>query len=187
MAALLSTRFPLKAPELFAYLAAVVRDERNYESGRWVAYASRSLDWSVPDPRLYSEAWQGPSLAVLSVSWTTTSPRTALRTRTVRGGDGLLAGRLGRGRLRAQSRLGSATPAGPSRYAGVTMRVDVGCRHAVISIPARNAGETTLPSSAAGSASGTGPHLTRPPPRCRETQYGHAANATNIVPIYYYI
>ena len=124
---------------------------------------------------------RGPSLAVLSVSWTTTSPRTAPRIRTVRGGDGLLVGRLGQGRLRAHPRLGPATPAGPSRYAGVTMRVDVGCRHAGISIPARNAGETTLPSSAAGSASGTGHHLARRPPRRGETQDGHAANATNIV------
>ena len=104
------------------------------------------------------------------------------------GGDGLLAGRLGRGCLRAHPRLGSATPAGPLRYAGITMRVDVcSCRHAGISIPARNAGETNLPSSADGSASGTGPHLARWPPRRGETQYGHTANATNIVPIYYYI
>ena len=38
MAALHSTRFPQKAPELFAYMATVVRAERNYESGRWVTY-----------------------------------------------------------------------------------------------------------------------------------------------------
>ena len=73
MAALLVTRFPLKAPELFAYLAAVVRAERNYEVGRWVAYdrqfrrealARKSLDWSVPDPRLYSEAFTGRAKSI---------------------------------------------------------------------------------------------------------------------------
>ena len=132
---------------------------------------------------------QSPSLAVQSVSWTTTSPRTALRTRTVCGWDGLLAGRLGRGLLEGLL-VGppvSSSPAGPRhphrshRYAGVIMRVNVSCRHAGISIPARNAGETTLPSSAAGSASGTGPHLARWPPRRGVTQDSHAANATNIV------
>ena len=72
MAALLSTRFPLKAPEL-SYLAAVVQAERNYESGWWMAYdhqfrrealARRSLDWSVPDPRLYSEAFTGRARSI---------------------------------------------------------------------------------------------------------------------------
>ena len=56
MAALLSQRFPTKAPELFTELATVVRAERNYEAGRWAAYdcqyrrealARKSLDWSV--------------------------------------------------------------------------------------------------------------------------------------------
>ncbi len=37
MAALLSQRFPTKAPELFAYLATFVRAERNYEAGCWAA------------------------------------------------------------------------------------------------------------------------------------------------------
>jgi len=38
MAALIATRFPHKAPELFAYQAMIIRAERNYEAGRWVAY-----------------------------------------------------------------------------------------------------------------------------------------------------
>ena len=38
MAAVIATRFPHKAPELFAYQATIVRAERNYEAGRWVAY-----------------------------------------------------------------------------------------------------------------------------------------------------
>ena len=36
MAALLSTTLPQKAPELFPYMATVVRVECNYKSGRWV-------------------------------------------------------------------------------------------------------------------------------------------------------
>ena len=68
MAAVITSRFPHKALELFAYQAAIIRAERNYEAGRWVAYdrqfrrealARRDLNWSTPDPRLYSEAFTG--------------------------------------------------------------------------------------------------------------------------------
>ena len=38
MAAVLSTRFPEKAPEFFAYLASILRADRNFDDGRWVAY-----------------------------------------------------------------------------------------------------------------------------------------------------
>ena len=73
MAATLVTRFPEKAPELFAYQASIVRAESNYEPGRWVSYdrqfrreslAGRDLNWSVPDPRLYSEAFTGRARAI---------------------------------------------------------------------------------------------------------------------------
>ena len=68
MAATLMTCFPEKAPELFAYQASIVRAERNYEPGRWVSYdrqfrlealARKNLNWSITDPRLYSEAFTG--------------------------------------------------------------------------------------------------------------------------------
>ena len=68
MAAAISARFPHKAPELFAYQATIIRAERNYESGRWVAYdrlyrrgalARRDLNWSITDPRLYNLYWPG--------------------------------------------------------------------------------------------------------------------------------
>ena len=61
MAALLSSRFPHKAPELFAYQASIIRAERNFDGRRWVAYdrcyrrealAQKSLDWSTPNARL---------------------------------------------------------------------------------------------------------------------------------------
>ena len=73
MAALLATRFPHKATELFAYLAMIVRAERNYEAGRWVAYdrqfrrealARKDLNWSAPDPRLFSEAFTGRAKSI---------------------------------------------------------------------------------------------------------------------------
>ena len=38
MAALLSSLFPEKAPELLAYQASIVRAERNFDDCRWVAY-----------------------------------------------------------------------------------------------------------------------------------------------------
>ena len=68
MAALLTSRFPEKAPELFAYQASIMRAERNFDGRRWVAYdrcfrrealAQKNLDWSVPNARLYNEAFTG--------------------------------------------------------------------------------------------------------------------------------
>ena len=68
MAAILCTRFPHKAPELLTYQAAIVRAECNYEGTQWVSYdcrycrealARKDLNWSVLDPRLYSEAFTG--------------------------------------------------------------------------------------------------------------------------------
>ncbi len=47
---------PEKAPELFAYLGIIIRAERNYQTGAWVAYdrqyrrkalARRDLNWST--------------------------------------------------------------------------------------------------------------------------------------------
>ena len=68
MAALLVSRFPQKAPELFAYQASILRTERNFVDCRWVAcdrcyrreaLAQKNLDWSVPNARLYNEAFTG--------------------------------------------------------------------------------------------------------------------------------
>ena len=73
MAAVMATRYPHKAPELFAYQATIIRAERNYEAGRWVTYdrqfrrkalARRNLNWSTPDPRLYSEAFTGRARSI---------------------------------------------------------------------------------------------------------------------------
>ena len=63
MVAILSARFPEKAPELLAYQATIIRAERNYEGKQWVAYDKalmrRGLNLSIPDSRLYNEAFTG--------------------------------------------------------------------------------------------------------------------------------
>ena len=73
MAAVICSRFPHKAPELLAYQATIVRAERNYEGTQWVSYdrryrrealARKDLNWSVPDARLYNEAFTGRAKAI---------------------------------------------------------------------------------------------------------------------------
>ena len=73
MAALLASRFLEKAPELFAYQASIIRAEQNFDDRRCVTYgrcfrrealAQKSLDWSIPNARLYNEAFTGRAKAV---------------------------------------------------------------------------------------------------------------------------
>ena len=61
MAAVLSTRYPDRAPELWAYQACILRAAKNYEGVAWVAYdrqyrreaaARKDLNWSVLNSRL---------------------------------------------------------------------------------------------------------------------------------------
>ncbi len=68
MAGVLASRFPEKAPELFAYMATITRAERNFQPGAWIAYdrqyrrealARKDLCWSRTDSTLYSEAFTG--------------------------------------------------------------------------------------------------------------------------------
>ena len=65
MAAVLCSKYPQKAPELFAYQAAIVRAARNIEGVsydrqyRREALARKDLNWSVPNVRLYNEAFMG--------------------------------------------------------------------------------------------------------------------------------
>ena len=77
-AAVLCTRFPEKAPELWAYQATIVRAERNYEGKRWVTYdrqfrrqalARKDLNWSITDPRLYNEAFTGRARSIARCSF----------------------------------------------------------------------------------------------------------------------
>ena len=67
MAAVLSTRFPKKAPELWAYQATIIQAARDFRESAWVAYdrcyrrealAHKSLDWSVIEPNLYQRAFK---------------------------------------------------------------------------------------------------------------------------------
>ena len=93
MAAVLSTHFPEKAAELFAYQATIVRAERNYEGSRWVIYdrqfrrealVRKDQNWSIADPRLYNEAFTGPLPGVDTACRTTTVQLPVLGTPTAR-------------------------------------------------------------------------------------------------------
>ena len=86
MTAVLTTRFPAKAPELLAYQATIVRAERNYEGKRWVSYdrqfrrealARKDLNWSVSNARLYNEAFTGRARAIARCSYCLQDDHTA--------------------------------------------------------------------------------------------------------------
>jgi hypothetical protein len=73
MASLLATRFPSKAPELWAYQSTILKAAHNYEGANWVAYdrqfrrdmlAKKDLNWSTPNIRLYNEAFTGRAKSV---------------------------------------------------------------------------------------------------------------------------
>ena len=68
MAAVLSCKYPAKAPELFAYARRIFHAARIYDNHAWVTYdriyrrqaATRhSLDWSVEDQSLDNEVFAG--------------------------------------------------------------------------------------------------------------------------------
>ena len=78
MALVLTTQFPEKAPQLLVYQAMIVRAESNFEGIRWVSYdrrnrwealATKILNWSVPNLRLYKEAFTGHARAVPRCSY----------------------------------------------------------------------------------------------------------------------
>ena len=68
LAALIISRFPQKGPELWAYQSTILKAAHNYEGSNWVAYdrqfrrdmlARMDLNWSMPNARLYNEAFTG--------------------------------------------------------------------------------------------------------------------------------
>ena len=78
MAAMLTTCFPEKALELWAYQATIIRVEQNYEGKRWVMYdcqyhrqalAKKDLNWFVTDPCLYNKAFTGRACAIARCSF----------------------------------------------------------------------------------------------------------------------
>ena len=73
MAAVITSRYPEKAPEMFAYQASIVRAEQNFDDRRWVSYdrcyrrealASKNLNWSMPNLRLYNEPFTGHARSI---------------------------------------------------------------------------------------------------------------------------
>ena len=68
LAAVLVSRFPEKGPELWAYQSTILNAAHSYEGATWVAYgrqfrremlARKDLNWSIPNSRLYNEAFTG--------------------------------------------------------------------------------------------------------------------------------
>ena len=68
MAAVLSRKYPMEAPELFKYACRIFHAARIYDSLSWVTYnqiyrrqaaTRRSLDWSVEDQSIYNEMFGG--------------------------------------------------------------------------------------------------------------------------------
>ena len=68
MAAILSSAYPSKAPQFFAYLRTITKASRTFESAAWATYdmafrrqaANRgNLDWGTIDTALYNEAFTG--------------------------------------------------------------------------------------------------------------------------------
>ena len=68
MATVLTSRFPEKAAELWAYQTTIIHAAHTYEGANWVAHnhlysremlAAKNLHWLVPNQRLYSEAFMG--------------------------------------------------------------------------------------------------------------------------------
>ena len=68
MAAVLTTCFPERAVELWAHQTTILHTAHAYEGANWVAYdrlysremlANKGLNWSMPNPHLYSQAFMG--------------------------------------------------------------------------------------------------------------------------------
>lgn len=73
MAAVYASRYPDKAPDMFAYQSTIVRAARNLEMSAWVAYdrqyrrealANRDLNWCQINVRLYNEAFTGRARSI---------------------------------------------------------------------------------------------------------------------------
>ena len=72
-AAVLSAAYPAKSTHLWAYMRSIVKASRNFEGASWASYDAayrrqaankRTLDWSVLDPALYSEAFTGRARSI---------------------------------------------------------------------------------------------------------------------------
>jgi len=86
----LSAAYPQKAPHFFAYMRTIVRASRNFEGTAWVSYdmsyrraaANKcSLDWGLPDPGRFNDAFvEGkgyPKVHILRTCWIPTRQMTA--------------------------------------------------------------------------------------------------------------
>lgn len=68
LVAVLTTKYPEKAPQFMGYLRTIVRASRNFEGTAWASYDAayrrqaanrKSFDWAAIDPTIYNEAFTG--------------------------------------------------------------------------------------------------------------------------------
>lgn len=86
LAAVLSAAYPVKAPHFFAYMRTIVRASRNFEGTAWVSYDvsfrraaanKRSLDWGLPDPGRFNDAFVGRSKVIPRCTYCLSDTHTA--------------------------------------------------------------------------------------------------------------
>ena len=72
MAAIITSKYPSKAPQLWAYQRTIVRVSQNFDGPSWVAYnmqfcrkaaSKKSSDWEEIDLTLYNETFTGRARA----------------------------------------------------------------------------------------------------------------------------
>ena len=68
MAAVITSKYPSKAPDMLMYLRRIAFCARRFESGAWVTYdqlyrrqasATKSLDWATEDQSIYNDSFGG--------------------------------------------------------------------------------------------------------------------------------
>ena len=154
MAAVLCSKFPDKAGELFAYQVSIVRADRNYEGKRWAAYdrqyrrqalASQDLNCTMRPSR----AALGRSPGAATVCKTTMRPSSAPVTHTDPCSGGSPTQRPGRTAPRAHTWAHRQRAAHlPARYAGATTKAGAATPGVVFGISAAIARRPTPPSAA---------------------------------------
>ena len=69
MAAIITSRYPEKASQLFSYIRTIVRASQTFDGPAWVSYDSQfraslnSWDWGIIDSGLYNECFTGRTKA----------------------------------------------------------------------------------------------------------------------------
>ena len=128
---------------MFSKAHISVRAQRNYEGEHWVTYdrqfrrealARQDLNWSVPDSRLYQEAFTGRARSLARCSYCLADDHTSAPTRT---GCSSSNGSLSYG----NASLLQGLRAHPQKFAAASMRVGArlaGASTGMLVVPARD-------------------------------------------------